>query len=430
MKTLSLSILLAAGAVGAGLNRASARADEFRTDINPALRYYQGYLLSKGISQADTDYLTTNDWRGQKLTGHFKTAIAAHNNEFKAYQQAAQAQVPCNWGVDLSEGPLALLPGLAPAKGAAQIARLRILSELQSGKQDDARNDLLATFALAHNVSQDGTLISALVQIAMEQMMIACIAENYHLFTPETLKQVADGFDLAPARGTMARSVLAERNGFYGWFVHKVQDIQSRHPGDEAGAIAEIRQVFHETMDSGGDGDTSKPGQTSTTDRILTASGGTTTGLLRLFAELPPLYDQALQIMQLPPAEFEVQIKGFNAQIQNSPNPLVKEFFPSFEKCKIKEIAVLVKLAMLRAAVEYRINGQAGFRNVADPAGRGPFDFQRVQVNGVDRGFKLTSSYAGRGTPEVLIFVEKDGAAINVDGPHAGELLKTSVIPE
>jgi hypothetical protein len=48
--------------------------------------------------------------------------------------------------------------------------------------------------------------------------------------------------------------------------------------------------------------------------------------------------------------------------------------------------------------------------------GKGPFAFQRFVFEGVDRGFELTSAYAGLGYPCALIFVEKEGTPFYIDG--------------
>src|SRR3954453_17572162 len=100
-------------------------ADAFRTDINPALLYYQGFALRPELSQADHDYLFTNEWRGKVLDERFLALIPTYKNSFKLFRRAAKAEVPCDWGLDLSDGPEALLPGLAKAKLASQTARLR-----------------------------------------------------------------------------------------------------------------------------------------------------------------------------------------------------------------------------------------------------------------------------------------------------------------
>jgi hypothetical protein len=82
----------------------------------------------------------------------------------------------------------------------------------------------------------------------------------------------------------------------------------------------------------------------------------------------------------------------------------------------------------VRAAIEYKLRGDAGFQSVVDPLGDGLFGFQRFIFEGVDRGFQLKSAYAGRGFRETLIFVEKEGTLFNVTGLKAGQAVPKSAI--
>ena len=198
MKSILLPLLFLTGSLGA------VGGEQFRTDINPALRYHQAFLVAPDLSQADRDFLFTNDWRGQRLPERVGELLARYDNQFKLVRQAAQAVVPCDWGIDMSPGPATLLPHLARCKAIAQTARLRAMWFLQTRQPTEARDDLLAAFALGRNAARDGVLISALVQIAVENIVCSTVAENFYLFPPEILKQLADGFEAAPPRGTMA----------------------------------------------------------------------------------------------------------------------------------------------------------------------------------------------------------------------------------
>src|SRR5438477_10673533 len=177
-----------------------ASGGQFRTDINPAQHYYQAFIVAPDLSQADHDYLFTNEWRGQKLPERFGELVARYDNQFKLVRQAAQATVPCDWGIDMSPGPATLLPDLARIKAIAQTARLRAMWDLQQGRPTDARDDLLAAFALGRNSARDGVLISALVQIAVENIVCSSVAETLHQLPPDILIQLADGFAAAPPR--------------------------------------------------------------------------------------------------------------------------------------------------------------------------------------------------------------------------------------
>ena len=100
----------------------------------------------------------------------------------------------------------------------AQAAQLRAVWDLQHGQQDDARDDLLAAFILGRNVGSDPISISALVQDAIEAIVYSTVAENFGEFSPETLKQLVDGFDAAPARHTMAHCMMRKNwSSLTGW---------------------------------------------------------------------------------------------------------------------------------------------------------------------------------------------------------------------
>ncbi|MHB8520290.1 MAG: hypothetical protein ACYDH9_05980 [Limisphaerales bacterium] len=413
MGSICLSLLVVAGAAtGVG-------GEPFRTDINPALQYYRAFMLAPDLSQADRDYLFAKEWRGQPLPARFGELVAGYDNEFKLVRQAALATVPCDWGIDMSPGPATLLPQLARNKAVAQAARLRALWDLQHGRQAEARDDLLAAFALGRNCSRDGTLISVLVQIAVESILCNAVAEDFHQFPPQMLKQLADGFDSAPARGTVASCVATEKSFFHDWLMRKLRDLQQQNPGDDAKVMAGIRELLAE-VEGPEEGQTNRA-RSTLSERVTKAAGGTSDGVLALLHDLEPLYQRLAAILALPRREYEGQMKQFSAEIQKSQNPFAPQLLTPWEKCRVKEFAVLVELAMVRAAVNYKLEGEPGLKSVTDPCGQGPFAFRRFAFEGVDRGFQLKSTYAGRGFPEVLIFVEKDGPPFQVNFKNAGQ---------
>src|SRR5687768_12545538 len=128
-------------------------AEKFRTDINPALLYWQAAAEWPALSQADHDYLFTNQWVNRPFDEKFDRLAASYDLSFKIIRRAAKSKVRCEWGYDLTDGPEAWMPGLAKAKSAAQAARLRTRWHLQHGDQAAARDELLATFVLGRNLS-------------------------------------------------------------------------------------------------------------------------------------------------------------------------------------------------------------------------------------------------------------------------------------
>ena len=256
------------------------------------------------MSKEDREFLFNSEWRGQKLPGRFGELLAGYDNQFKLVRQAARSTAPCDWGIDMSPGPETLLPQLARNKGISQTAKLRAMWALQQGRPEIARDDLLAAFALARNTSRDGTLISALVQIAIENIICSVIAENFYQFPPETLQELVDGFASAPARGTMAECARMEKIFFYDWLLGKIVELQKENPGDDAKTLSAIRLLVGSMEDN----ESGKPDQAAARwERLMKASGGTSDGILNLLREMAPLYDRLAVIMALPLAEYEAQ---------------------------------------------------------------------------------------------------------------------------
>jgi hypothetical protein len=154
---------------------------------------------------------------------------------------------------------------------------------------------------------------------------------------------------------------------------------------------------------------------------VLAASGGTSDGFLNLLNRQGQNFERLAAIAALPYGEFESQYAAFTNEVGQSTDPFL--FLPALEKARARELRIDATLAIVRAAVQYKLHGEAGLQTVNDPCGQGPFGFERFVFNGVDRGFKLTSAYNMFGNKALLIFVEGEGPAFRVDGPHAGEPL-------
>jgi hypothetical protein len=411
MKTLKLRAVLLVVA----MSHMAVGAMSYRTDINPALRYYQAFMEGLQVPEADRQYLMTNEWRGQRLESRFGEILKKYDYEFRFVNEGAHSQISCDWGIDLTQGPDALLPGLAPAKSVAQITRLRSMWNLQNDRQEAARDEMISALVLARNLSRDGVLISALVQIAMENILTSVVAENFYQWRPDILKQILDGFDAAPPRGTIQQCIAGEKVAFEGWLLRTVIEIQSANAGKEEGAMKAIRALFARV------GGEDKP-DFEFAEKVVKAAGGTSDGVLSLIRELGPVYERVMALMSLPPAAFDGPMKQFMEVITTNSNPLLPMFFKVFENCRNKEFGIQVKMEMVRAGIEYKLRGDRGLKSVQDPFGSGPFSFQRFVVDGEDRGFELKSRFRGRGFEEVLIFVEKNGVPFMIDGKNAGRV--------
>lgn len=388
----------------------AGRGELSQTNINPALLYYRAFLLApEPMSSADSTYFFSKKGRSQNLPERFGKVVASSDNEFKLLREATRQKVPCDWGIDWSPGPATLLPHLGRAKAVAEAAQVRAVWDLQHNRQTDACGDLLSALVLARNVSRDSALIGALVQFANEAIIYNTIAQNFGQFSPETLRQLADGINAAPAPGTVADCIPTEKRCAFDWELNRLLELQKAYPDDDAKVMARFRVTVANAY-----------GNTNFWARIVAASGGTSEGVIKLLHEGELILPRVAKLLALPEPEYEVRAKQFFADCRNSHNPFISESVPGWET-RPREFRAQAQRAMVQAAVEYKLHGQAGLKTVKDPFGNGPFAFRRFAFKGVDRGFELKSAYAGANAPFVLIFVEKQGPAFYIDGPRAGK---------
>jgi hypothetical protein len=126
-------------------------------------------------------------------------------------------------------------------------------------------------------------------------------------------------------------------------------------------------------------------------------------------------------VLGLPWAQYQARSAELEEKVRTHPNLLAQRFFPALGKARTREFAAEAKLALLQAAITYKLEGHAALNAIADPFGQGPFAFRRFVLGGVDRGFELESKLNCRGHVEKLILIEKPGPAVRVDNKNAGQ---------
>lgn len=149
-------------------------------------------------------------------------------------------------------------------------------------------------------------------------------------------------------------------------------------------------------------------------------SKGNIDGLLKLLRVIYPYYEEALPLFELPPQESLDALKNHAKKIEESDNPFVKLFYPGFPKFRLKELGNRVRLAMLEAAIVYKLDGKTGFERVEDPFFEGPFNMSRVHYSGKDRGFVLTSKFEDAAMNRQA-FVETPGERFGLWGTTLGK---------
>src|SRR5262249_9491393 len=107
------------------------------------------------------------------------------------------------------------------------------------------------------------------------------------------------------------------------------------------------------------------------------------------------IFEEAAAIADLPLPECTRAAKAFETRLHEEmthADPLIVNIYPRLilppvAKYRLGESKIQAKVAMLRAALVFLIDGQEEFAKVRDPFGSGPFGFQKT-----DHGFQLTSA--------------------------------------
>jgi hypothetical protein len=397
----------------------AAAAEDFRTDINPALLYFQAYQNMPRLSDADSKHLF-DSWTGgawpDHIDDHSRELLKQYDNSFKGLQRARFSKVPCDWGYDLSDGPEALLPGLAPAKRLAQTARLRAMVALDAKDFPAALNDLQGALVLGRNLSRDHILISALVQFAMENILSSVVMENYYRLSADQMDLIVAAFDSAPPRGTIAETILTEDKAFFQYILRKVERLLAESKGD----TDLFWQQFEGFWNPIATDFESNKGPDPSAAQVRQAAEGKTERLLELLREMPAWYQETARIMNLTYSEYKTQAPAFFKRVADSANPFIQQFFRVFTNVRPKEFSAQVRMEMLRAAAAYKRGGAEALKAVQDALSGGSFELSAVKFEGQNRGFQLKSKERFRDFDEVMIFLEKPGKHFRLDGKNAG----------
>jgi hypothetical protein len=287
---------------------------------------------------------------------------------------------------------------------------------LDANNFEAALDDLQDALVLGRNLSRDHILISALVQIAMENILSSVVMENYYRLRAQDLDEIVAAFASAPPRGRIADTVTTENNAFYRYILGKVERMIADSNGDTESFWQKFESFWNPIAT---DPDSNKGPEPSAVE-VREAAQGRTDELLKLVNEMPGWYAETTQIMNLPYAEYKAQGPAFFSRVAESPNPFIWQFFRVFRNVRPKEFSVTVRLEMLRAAAAYKRGGLGALEAIQDPLIGGPFEFGRVKLEGQDRGFQLKSKEKFRDFDEVMIFLEKPGKLFWLDGKNAG----------
>lgn len=151
------------------------RSPDMRDPTNAALRHYRAWTMARteDLSEFDTLWSAESELKpGWKPSAALRQSIAKLSDYAELSLQASRLK-DADWGVEYSDGFMALLPHLGLLRREARVLEMRARVGLadvgaeRAAARADAARDLAACFRIAQHPASDRVLISTLVSGAI-----------------------------------------------------------------------------------------------------------------------------------------------------------------------------------------------------------------------------------------------------------------------
>lgn len=368
------SLVLGLAVLGAAPAPAADKPDA-DLGANAALKYWCAFSTMPKLDET----FSAGDSRTMPLDDKAKALVASA--AYSLEQMHYGAALPrCVWAPSMEEdGVRTRLPYLTAARNLAALAVLRIRLRFEEGKKAEAVDDAVDALTLGRHASGDGTLISVLVGIAVDQLVTDVLAEHLPELDAAALKKLAARLEALPPRETAAQAMrLGEEHGGLEWFIRQVKATKNK---DQLLALLDEMTA--------GDGPTKGK-------ELLEACGGTAEGVIKYAEQTRPLYEIAAKKMDLPPDQFDEEMAAM-AKGEAKDNPIFKLLFPAITHVRRAEAHYQVRQALRKAALAILIDGPDAAKAKPDPFGDGPFEYVPF-----DGGFELRSKFKAQDKPVSL----------------------------
>jgi hypothetical protein len=306
-----------------------------RKDINPALLYFQAFSALPELVEADSELLTSS--AVGEVNADERALAQRFDAPFRLLYRARAMKVRCDWGTDIADGPHAFTPHFIKIRTSANAAILRARVALTDGQPAQARDELLAISALAHNAAGSGSLVGTMVQVAVDMKILDFISAHFDQLKPQTRAELAAGLNGAPQRQSVADAMANEQSGFCDWLIDRLESFRAKNPGDEAKVLDQFRAVMIDTFNNDSD----------LADRIIEAADGTSAGVIRYIRAVEPLYVRSLAIARASMSDIQRETADFEKAINASTNLIARVVMPNIGKARLKELDFEARLSRL-----------------------------------------------------------------------------------
>ena len=341
---------------------------------NAALQYWQAFALMPTLDKEDEEVVA--NWKTVSLDEPRAKKIVEGSRTSLMLLHRGAAMTNCDWGLKYDDGMGMLMPHMNRARDLARLAALRGRYEFERGNWKVGRNDAKAIVTLGRHVGREPVLIARLVGILIEDLAIDLIAP--HIIEHKAPYPQAVGmFETLPPAATLSQTILIEKKYMCQWAIDKLKEEEKRKPG----AGLELWKKFLDGAPNA--------------DELLKIDD--VEEVIQRIEEALPVYDELAGIAALPKHEFEARYPKFKEEAK-AKNPVVGVLLPAVDKVLEKDHRHKARFALLFAAIAVVQDGPQKLKEIKDPYGDGPFEYQAL-----DKGFELKSKLLFEGQSVTLV---------------------------
>jgi hypothetical protein len=350
-----------------------------QTSNNAALRYWQAFAHTPELNEERQKSLAAALAPDGKLSDeHVK--LLEESRDALLYLRRGAALKECDWGLHYEDGPYLLLPQLVRSRNLGRLAALRTRHRIEQVDGKGAVEDTLDALTLARHAGADGTMVSYLVQLAIEQVAMESLAAGMAGLDPAALDAVAKRLESLPPGGSLVATTRTEKESFFDWARTRLRAMKDDEPwqetilkplGDQSGAL----------------------------EQAIQTAGGTRQGVLEQLDAFAPYYGEVAKILPLPRDQFLARHKELRAGVDK--NPIGKLIVPAYEMAYERDQAGRTRMTMLKAALAAVRQGPDAVKAFKDAAGN-PIEYRKT-----DAGFELRSPLTDRENKPVVLRVGK-----------------------
>jgi hypothetical protein len=309
------------------------RAEDLKyPPINPALLYWQAAAQLPQLTEDQSKELRAMASGKDPFDAARAAKLPLDDGTMRFLRRAAESTAPCDWGLQMEDGPGMILPHLAKLQQISSLAIVKADSLFAQGKVQEGIDWLVITHRIARHAGVGDMLISHLVQNAIETNAIRAAGRHCLGWDVETRRAYAATLHgLSPLR--TAQDGLRGERIFIDWI--------ERHFNAGGKADSEIKAIIASlTAD--------KAAEKENLEAQFTpdAMAATLAAWRSLQARLEGAFAK-------PWAEGQAEIKALTDEAVRGPHLLIRLAFPATTGVFEKQFTVTTLHIMLEAALEH-----------------------------------------------------------------------------